>query len=87
MARSGGGRKLGGAESVRTAVVDYGNPAMMHGSKATTSISCKNDGEVLDGLVQTMPSHQFAFARFMGLADVLGCTSLFSLLLYSTCER
>jgi RNA exonuclease 1 len=67
MARSG---------SVRSAVVDHGNPAILHGAKANTTVACKTDEEVLEGLLQVVHGHQFTFGRFMGLADVLGCEQL-----------
>lgn len=59
--------------SVRSAVVDHGNPAVMHGSKANTSIACTTDQEVLEGMLQVVPSHEFAFGRFTALAEALGC--------------
>lgn len=68
----------GGPGSVRGAVVDHGNPAVMHGAKAITTIGCSSDQEVLDGLLQTIPAHEFVFGRFTGLADVLGCELLSS---------
>ncbi|KAK2461339.1 hypothetical protein APHAL10511_006866 [Amanita phalloides] len=74
MGRSRGGSGFSGS-GVRSAVVDYGNPQMMHGSKATTAIGCTSDEEVLKGLLDVLPSHQFAFGRFMSLADVLGWTT------------
>lgn len=58
---------------VRSAVVDYGNPQMMHGSKATTTVACTSDADVFKGLLDVIPSHQFVFGRFMSLADTLGC--------------
>lgn len=57
---------------IRSAVVDHGNPSVMHGSKADTSIGCKNDDEVLDGLLGAVPSHQFSFGRFTSLAEASG---------------
>ena len=45
---------------------------MTHGAKASTAIECKTDGDVLDGLLNVLPSHQLAFGRFMGLANALG---------------
>ncbi|KAH7889012.1 hypothetical protein F5I97DRAFT_2006350 [Phlebopus sp. FC_14] len=69
MARASG---RGGPGSIRGAVVDHGNPSVMHGTKATTAIGCTSDQEVLDGLLQVIPSHEFAFGRFTGLADALG---------------
>ncbi|KAI6037556.1 hypothetical protein EDC04DRAFT_3141981 [Pisolithus marmoratus] len=62
----------GGPGSVKSAVVDLGNPTAMHGAKATTSLGCTTDEEVLEQLIQTIPAHEFTFGRFMGLADVLG---------------
>ncbi|KZT66208.1 ribonuclease H [Daedalea quercina L-15889] len=62
-ARSGG---------VTTAIVDHGNPAAWHGSKAMTTIACETDDEVLEGLLGAIPSHQFAFGRFTGLAKARG---------------
>ena len=70
MARASG---RGGQGSVRAAVVDHGNPSVMHGAKATTAIGCASDQEVLDGLMQAIPAHEFLFGRFTGLADALGC--------------
>ncbi|TCD64934.1 hypothetical protein EIP91_003431 [Steccherinum ochraceum] len=58
--------------ALRTAVVDRGNPSSWHGSKATTTVGCKTDEEVLDGLLDVVPSHNFAFGRFTGVADTLG---------------
>lgn len=60
-------------EKHRAAVVDIGNPAVMHGSKATTAIGCKDDEEVLKGVLEAVPSHHFVFGRFMALANILGC--------------
>ena len=45
----------------------------MHGAKATTAIGCGSDREVLEGLIQAIPAHEFLFGRFTGIADVLGC--------------
>jgi RNA exonuclease 1 len=58
---------------VRSAVVDHGNPGVMHGSKATTVIGCASDEDILKGLLNVLPSHDFVFGRFTGLADVMGC--------------
>ena len=67
-------RRVGSSSgSTRSAVVDYGNPQKMHGAKATTTVGCTNDDEILKGLLDVVPSHQFVFGRFMSLADVLGC--------------
>ena len=51
--------------------MDHGSPGMMNGAKTSTAIGCKTD-EVLEGLLNVLPSHQFAFGRFMGLANALG---------------
>lgn len=72
MARSTG---RGGAGTIRSAVVDHGNPAVMHGSKATSAIGCKSDEQILDGLLGAVSAHQFLFGRFTGLADTMGCES------------
>ncbi|KAF7315936.1 Ribonuclease H [Mycena indigotica] len=61
-----------GPRKPRSAVVDTGNPSVMHGSKATTAIGCKDDGEVVKGMVDAIPSHDFVFGRFMALASLLG---------------
>ncbi|KAF4597919.1 REXO1/REXO3 family protein [Pleurotus pulmonarius] len=68
-------RAGGGVGSIKSAVVDYGNPAFMHGAKADTTIACKNDDDIHKGILDALPSHQFIFGRFMGLADTLGWTT------------
>ncbi|KAF5376235.1 hypothetical protein D9615_008564 [Tricholomella constricta] len=68
-------RAGGGAGSIKSAVVDHGNPSVMHGNKADTAIGCADDAEILKGLLEVIPSHQFAFGRFMALADVMGWTT------------
>ncbi|KAF8444970.1 hypothetical protein L210DRAFT_3394720 [Boletus edulis BED1] len=57
---------------VRGAVVDHGNPGVMHGAKATTTVGCTSDQEVLEGLTQAIPAHEFLFGRFTGIADAMG---------------
>lgn len=64
--------------TIRSAVVDRGNPSTWHGGKATTTVGCKSDDEVLTGLLDVIPNHNFTFGRFTGLADVLGCKSRLS---------
>ncbi|KAJ3515236.1 hypothetical protein NMY22_g14502 [Coprinellus aureogranulatus] len=64
------GRSRGGMR--RSVVVDYGDPGRMHGSKATTSVGCKCDEEVVEGVVGAVGSHEFVFGRLMSLADRLG---------------
>ena len=61
---------------VTSAVVDHGHPATWHGSKATTTVACQTDEEVLQGLLDVINSHTFAFGRFTDVADRLGCTSV-----------
>lgn len=63
--------------TVTSIVVDHGNPANWHGSKATTTIACKTDDEVLQGLLGAIPSHAFSFSRFTALADARGCEQLY----------
>lgn len=63
---------------VKSAVVDHGNPGVMHGAKADTAIGCKSDAEVLAGVLDVVPAHQFVFGRFMELAQKLGCKSTLS---------
>ncbi|KAL6307315.1 hypothetical protein BKA93DRAFT_727854 [Sparassis latifolia] len=58
--------------SICTAVVDHGNPTAWHGSKATTTVACKSDVEVFEGLLGAVHSHHFLFARFTAVADGLG---------------
>lgn len=68
--------------TVKSAVVDHGSPAAWHGQKATTCVACKSDDDVLNGLVDSIESHQFLFGRFTALADARGCKlRLFALLL------
>ncbi|KAF8644810.1 hypothetical protein AX16_008267 [Volvariella volvacea WC 439] len=69
-------RRVGGVVGgIKSAVVDHGNPSMMHGNKATTAIGCTNDEEVLQGLLNVMPSHHFTYGRFLSLANILGWTT------------
>ncbi len=61
----------------RTAIVDHGNPGAWHGASATapaTTVACTSDAEVLEGVLDSVDSHEFVFARLMALADALGCT-------------
>lgn len=66
-------RAGGGPGTIKSAVVDHGNPSVMHGNKANTAIGCTSDDEVLKNLLDVVPSHQFVFGRFMALADTMGC--------------
>ncbi|KAI8992741.1 hypothetical protein BD414DRAFT_521323 [Trametes punicea] len=58
--------------TVKSAVVDHGNPAAWHGQKATTCVPCKTDEDVLEGLVDAASTHDFLFGRFTALADARG---------------
>ncbi|KAJ8586177.1 ribonuclease H-like protein, partial [Rhizopogon salebrosus TDB-379] len=69
MARASG---RGGPGSVRSAVVDHGNPGAMHGARANSNVPCTSDQEVLEGLLEAIPAHEFSFGRFTGIADALG---------------
>ena len=77
-----GGGSAGGI--IKSAVVDHGNPGVMHGSKADTALACKTDDEVLEGLLNVIPSHQFTFGRFMALSSTLGCKFLFEFFFLSS---
>ncbi|OAX33367.1 hypothetical protein K503DRAFT_869590 [Rhizopogon vinicolor AM-OR11-026] len=70
--RMGRASRRGGAGSVRSVVVDHGNPGVMHGSRANSNVPCTCDQEVLEGLLQAIPAHEFSFGRFTGIADALG---------------
>ncbi|KAF9067521.1 hypothetical protein BDP27DRAFT_1422812 [Rhodocollybia butyracea] len=61
-----------GGEKIRTAVIDHGNPGMMHESKASTCLGCKDDEEVVKNFVDVVESDDFVLVRLMGLAGVLG---------------
>lgn len=69
MTRGGSGR------SFKTGVVDYGQPQSWLGSKATSTIACKCDQDVVDGMSSLIPNHEFVFGRMMELSESLGCTS------------
>ncbi|KAI9508061.1 hypothetical protein F5148DRAFT_1284472 [Russula earlei] len=59
----------------RAAIVNHGNPGAWHGTSAAapaTTVACANDAEVLDGVLDALDSHEFVFARLMGLAEALG---------------
>ena len=58
--------------SVTSCMVDHGNPGQWHGSKANTAIACKTDGEVVQGVLANVESHQFVFARLLDLSHQLG---------------
>lgn len=50
------------------AICDYGNPSQWHGSRAKTAVRCINDEDVIRGVVENAPTHDFVFARFMGIS-------------------
>ncbi|TIA88180.1 hypothetical protein E3P99_02722 [Wallemia hederae] len=54
------------------ACVDYGNPGQFHGMKAKTSISCKNDDEIIDGVIETAQTHDLVYGRLTELQVALG---------------
>ncbi|KAJ9114370.1 hypothetical protein QFC20_001513 [Naganishia adeliensis] len=57
----------------KTSVIcDYGKSNQWLKSKATTAVGCKDDDQVLEGLLENVGKHDFAFARFMELANTLG---------------
>ena len=66
--------------SARAAIVDHGNPGAWHGTSASapaTTVPCTTDAEVVDGIIGALDTHEFVFARLMGLADALGCACAF----------
>ena len=66
--------------SARAVIVDHGNPGAWHGTSASapaTTVPCTTDAEVLDGILGALDTHEFVFARLMGLADALGCACAF----------
>jgi RNA exonuclease 1 len=65
MARSGRG--------TRSLVVDHGNPAAMHGAKASSCSGVANDTEAVEQLLEGVGSHAFAFGRLSGVAEISGC--------------
>ncbi|TFL03120.1 ribonuclease H-like domain-containing protein [Pterulicium gracile] len=67
--------KRSGPGQIRSAVVDHGNPSVMHGAKATTSVGCQSDEDVLKGVQEALGSHHFVFGRFTALATELGWIS------------
>ncbi|EJU05931.1 hypothetical protein DACRYDRAFT_60431 [Dacryopinax primogenitus] len=68
LARPSGKRPNGST----SAVVDHGNPAQWHGSKAKTSVACTTDDDVVQGVIDVIPEHDFVFARFMDLSHAKG---------------
>ena len=66
-------RASGGKPSIRTAVVDYGTPSTWLGNKATSTVACVCDQDVVKGVEELIGSHQFVFGRMMELSECLGC--------------
>ena len=58
---------------VKTAVVDHGTPGNWHGAKATASVACKTDEDVVGGVIEMLPNNQFIFGRLLELSDACGC--------------
>jgi RNA exonuclease 1 len=67
--------------AARSLVVDHGNPAAMHGAKASSCAGTTNDEEVVKLLLDGMGSHDFAFGRLSVVAEVSGCTFPLSVVL------
>ena len=63
----------GGQDAVRVDVVGHGHPGVMHGARATTAIACGSDRDMLEGLIEVIPAHDFLCGRFTGIADAMGC--------------
>ncbi|GAA6006093.1 hypothetical protein JCM10207_000520 [Rhodosporidiobolus poonsookiae] len=63
-----------GQDAKTSAVVDHGTPGQWHGAKATTAVACTNDDEVLQGLLDSVGTHDLTIARFMDLSHALGWT-------------
>ncbi|EGG04416.1 uncharacterized protein MELLADRAFT_78319 [Melampsora larici-populina 98AG31] len=59
-----------GTEPKRVAVIDHGGG--MNSSKATSSMVCKTDAEVIDGMISHLENHDFLFGRLMDLSHGLG---------------
>ncbi|GAA5954462.1 hypothetical protein JCM8115_004597 [Rhodotorula mucilaginosa] len=60
-----------GQDPKTSAVVDHGTPGQWHGAKATTTVACKNDDEILQGLLDSVESHDLTIGRFMELSHTL----------------
>ncbi len=53
-------------------------PGAWHGTSASvpaTTVVCTNNAEVPDGVLGALDTHEFVYARLMGLGDALGCAS------------
>jgi RNA exonuclease 1 len=60
------------SKPIRTAVVDYGTPHTWLGSKATTTVACTSDEDVVKGVEEALGTHDFVFGRMMELSEALG---------------
>jgi RNA exonuclease 1 len=65
---------VGPGTTMRTAVVDYGNPSTWLGSKATSTVACSSDQDVVQGVRDLIDNHHFVFGRMMELSEALGWT-------------
>ncbi|KAG0144729.1 hypothetical protein CROQUDRAFT_659683 [Cronartium quercuum f. sp. fusiforme G11] len=59
-----------GNDPKRSAVIDHGGG--MNCSKAQTSMICKSDSEVVDGMISCLNDHDFVFGRLMDLSHGTG---------------
>jgi len=57
---------------VKTAVVDHGTPASWHGAKASATVACKTDEDIMNGVLEMIPNNHFIFGRFLELSDACG---------------
>ncbi|KAL7424365.1 hypothetical protein Q5752_000047 [Cryptotrichosporon argae] len=55
-----------------TALVDYGNPSGWYGAKATATVACSTDDEVVEGVLAEAESKDLVVGRFMELGNVQG---------------
>ncbi|WVQ83395.1 hypothetical protein IAT38_005536 [Cryptococcus sp. DSM 104549] len=63
----------GSARPGRTsAFCDYGNPRLLHGSKATTVVRCESDDDVVKAVGEVVKTHDFVFGRLKELSVVQG---------------
>ncbi|GAA5955424.1 hypothetical protein JCM3765_006773 [Sporobolomyces pararoseus] len=61
-----------GQDPKTSVVIDHGSPGQWHGQKATTTVACQNDQQVLQGLLNHVEDHDLTIARFMDLSHKLG---------------
>jgi RNA exonuclease 1 len=65
-----------GRRSLTTVILVHG--MVTSAAAPATTVRCTNDAEVLDGVLSVLDSHEFVFARLVGLANALGCTYPYS---------